>query len=157
MHLMNHNLRVLVADGSAFVRKRLCHLVEETPGLTLAGEAELGVEAYMLFVARQPDAVVIAAEMPDTSGLQVLRRIKETAPKCLVIVLCDERQEDYREICARLGADHVFHKSSEFEKAFAVLSRVAETSEAGRRNKPCWLGEERQSQETLCVTTSRNA
>jgi DNA-binding NarL/FixJ family response regulator len=151
---MNHKLRVLVADGSAFVRKRLCHLVQETAGLTLAGEAEMGVEAYMLFVARQPDAVVIAAQMPDTSGLQVLRRIKETAPDSLVIVLCDEMTDDYREICARFGADHLFHKSSEFEKAFAVLSRVAEARVTGRTNRPRWLGEERQSHETLCVTTT---
>jgi DNA-binding NarL/FixJ family response regulator len=154
MHSMNHRLRVLVADGSAFVRKRLCHLVQETAGLTLAGEAASAVEAYLLFVARQPDAVVIAAQMPDTSGLQVLRRIKEAAPECVVIVLCDEMTGDYHEICARFGADHLFHKSSEFEQAFAVLSRVAETRETGQRNRPRWLGGERQSQETLCVTTA---
>lgn len=151
MQSLNHNLRVLVADGSPIVRKRLCQLVEEAAGLTLAGEAELAAEAYMLFVSRRPDAVVIAAQMPDTSGLQVLRRIKETAPECLVIVLCDEMKDDCRELCARFGADHLFHKSSEFEEAFAVLSRVAEARETGRRNRPRCPSKELQSLETMCA------
>ena len=155
MNPLHHNLRVLVADGSPIVRRRLCHLVEETAGLTLAGEAEMAVEAYLLFVSRRPDAVVISVQMPDASGLQVPRRIKETAPECLVIMLCDEMKDDYREICARFGADHLFHKASEFEQAFAVLSRAAEDHETSETNEPRWLRGETQTNATTCATHER--
>lgn len=155
MNPLHHNLRVLVADGSAIVRQRLCHLVEETAGLTLAGNAEMAVEAYLLFVSRRPDAVVIAVQMPDTSGLQVLRRIKETAPECLAIMLCDEMTDGFREMCARFGADHLFHKASKFEEAFAVLSRAAEARETARENGPRWRRGEERSNETICETNER--
>ena len=141
MNLSNDNLRVLVAEGSEIVRKRLCHLVEETAGLTLAGEAEMAVEAYLFFASRKPDAAIISVNLPDTSGLQLLRRIKETSPHCLVVMLCDEMKEEYRAICARFGADHLFHKATEFEQAAAVLARAAEEREIVRSAKPRWLRE----------------
>lgn len=152
MNFQNQNLRVLVADGSPIVRKRLCHLVEETNGLSLAGEAEMAVEAFMLFISRRPDAVVTAVRMPDASGLQLLRRIKETAPDCLVIMLCDDVKEDYLDLCTRFGADHLFHKATEFEEVFAVLSRAAETA---RETMLRPQRDGRPNNETLCETTGR--
>lgn len=125
MNADHSNLRVLVAEGSAILRSRLCQLVNETPGLALAGEAGLAVEAYLLHLSRQPDAVLINVRMPDASGLQLMRRIKESNPGCLVTMLCDDGNDDYRTLCQRLGADHFFHLATEFEEVFAVLARAA--------------------------------
>ena len=86
-----NRLSVLVVDDSIIVRQALCALLAEDDCLSVVGEAASVAEARQLFELHRPGAVVLDLRLPDGSGLEVLRRVKQTKPSCLVIVLTSLR------------------------------------------------------------------
>jgi DNA-binding NarL/FixJ family response regulator len=118
-------LSVLVVDDSAIVRQRLRVLLAEGQCVRQVSEAANGAEAWTLFQRLAPDAVLLDIHLPDTSGLEVLRRIKLAAPSCLVIVLTNRQDPIFRQETQQRGADHFLHKASEFEQVAGLLHRHA--------------------------------
>ena len=72
---MSGAIRVLVADDETSARKRLLQFLALQPGVTLAGEACNGLEACEQIARLQPDLVFLDVEMPELTGLEVVRRI----------------------------------------------------------------------------------
>jgi DNA-binding NarL/FixJ family response regulator len=79
-------LRILVVDDHAVVRRGLYGLLEAQPGWTVAGEAANGWEAIEKVNQLKPDVVVLDISMPEMDGLEVTRRILETAPRTAVLI-----------------------------------------------------------------------
>ena len=118
-------LSVLVASNSFLLRTRLCSLLAAEPALEVASEAGSALESLLRFRARQTDAVILDVQFPDGSGLEVLRKIKSSAPHCVVILLSNSCTPEYRPEFLRRGADHVFHTATEFEQAVECLTTLA--------------------------------
>ena len=116
-----HLFRLLVVDDSAIVRQRLCELLAEAPCVRHVIEAASGAEAWTLFERWSPDVVVLDIQLPDDSGLALLRRIKRASPPCLVIVLTNLQDLIFRQESQRLGADYFLHKATEFEQVPPLL------------------------------------
>ena len=114
---------VLIADDSAFVRKRLRALLEEDCCIGRLIEADCAVDAWLLFKLFLPDIVVLDLQLPDFNGLEVLRRIKQSPTKCVVIILSNCREPVVRDECHRHGADCFLHKATQFEKVCEVITR----------------------------------
>lgn len=108
-------LTVLVVDDSNAVRSRLCALLGESPRLNVVADARDGIEAILAFERLRPDAVVLDIQLPGMGGVEVLRRIKASAPHCVVIMLTSFQHGPFREISRVLGASAFFHKATEFE------------------------------------------
>ncbi len=119
-------IAVLIVEDFAPIRQRLRSLLSGAAGVEVVGEAGDVDEALRLFPVCRPDAVILDIQLPDGSGLDVLRTIKKTSPACVVIMLSSHGAEEYREACLQSGADHFFPKATEFE-------RIPETLEALRR------------------------
>lgn len=70
------SLRVLVVDDSAFMRASLRHIVGQTPGFTVVGEAGDGIAAVEAIRRLSPDIVTLDIDMPRLDGIGVLRDIR---------------------------------------------------------------------------------
>jgi DNA-binding NarL/FixJ family response regulator len=116
---------VLVVEDSDIVRQRICEMLDEEPHLRVVGQAADVAEALNLFEALRPNALVLDYRLPDGTGLQVLQHVKQAAPWCVVIMLTNLHEEMFGEICRAAGADHFFHKATEFERIPEVLGRLA--------------------------------
>jgi len=116
---------VLLVDDVALVRDRLCSLLGEDPRIAVIGQAQDAAEAIRQSDSLQPDAVVLDYRLPDATGVEVLRHIKQSAPWCVVIMLTNLRESVFEEISRMSGADYFFHKATEFEKVAEVLGRLA--------------------------------
>ena len=116
---------VLLVDDSAFVRKRLCALLEDDGCVGRLMEANCALDAWLLFKLFHPDIVVLDLQLPDFNGMEVLRRIKQSSTKCVVIILSNCREPAVRDECKRHGADCFLHKATQFEKVceFITISR----------------------------------
>jgi DNA-binding NarL/FixJ family response regulator len=112
----------LLVDDSAIIRKRVRHLIQEEARLMQVIEADCAVDGWLLFKFMHPDVVVLDLQLPDFSGMELLRRIKMHSPSCLLVILSNCREPEVQAECLRLGADHVLHKSSEFDKLHKILS-----------------------------------
>ena len=118
-------ITVLLVDDVALVRDRLCSLLGEDPRIAVIGQAQDAAEAIRQSDSLRPDAVVLDYRLPDATGVEVLRHIKQAAPWCVVIMLTNLRESVFEEISRMSGADYFFHKATEFEKVAEVLGRLA--------------------------------
>jgi DNA-binding NarL/FixJ family response regulator len=120
-----HAMPVLIVDDSAILRERLGALIQECGSLTLVGEAGSVAEAWALFQRCQPQAVVLDVKVGQGSGLDLLRRIKQASPGCVVLVLTNYTDLEFEQACRGLGADFFLEKAGEFQRAADTLCRLA--------------------------------
>lgn len=120
----------MIANDSAVIRKRLQSLLADEPRVSVVGEGASALEAWLLFQQRQPRAVVLDLQMPDGNGLELARRIKQSAPWCVIIILTNVRGAPSHQECRCLGVDYFFHKGTEFERVAEVLRSLATTTAA---------------------------
>ncbi len=80
------NIRVVVVDDSAVVRKQLKESLERDPSITVTGTAPDPYVARDLIVQTQPHVVLLDIEMPRMDGLTFLRKLMHYYPLPVIIV-----------------------------------------------------------------------
>ncbi len=88
-------IRILLVDDHAVVRAGLRMLLGADPELVIAGEAETGAEGVRLACELEPDVVLMDISMPDISGIEATRRIKEQRPDVAVLALTMHEDDQY--------------------------------------------------------------
>lgn len=129
-------MRVLIADDSTAVADRLAELlVEEVPGAQLIGRARNVSEAIRGVQSTSPDVLILDLQMPDGSGLAVLRAVRRGHPRLQVLVCTNYPTSKYREECLNSGANFFLDKSKEFDLIPGILlglvkeyARIASTT-----------------------------
>jgi two-component system response regulator DevR len=79
--------RVMLVDDHELVRTGLRTLLEECDDLELVGEAATAAEAVLVASAEQPDVVVLDVRLPDRSGVEACRDIRQLLPEADVLML----------------------------------------------------------------------
>ncbi len=97
-------MRVLIADDHGIVRSGLRKLLESEEGIEVVAEASDGAEARDLAVANQPDLAILDVKMPELSGLEATRAIREQAPDVSVLILSMHEEERYLFEALKAGA-----------------------------------------------------
>jgi two-component system chemotaxis response regulator CheB len=118
-------LRVLIVDDSAFMRLTLSRIVNDAPGLLVAGTAHDGQEALAMIARLQPDVVTLDIEMPRLDGLSTLREIMAEHPRP-VIMLSSLTTEGARETiqALTLGAVDFITKPESRANVAAIADEV---------------------------------
>lgn len=89
---MARQVRVLVVDDSAFMRKILSDLLQSEPGITVIGTARDGTDGVEKCLALQPDVLTMDIEMPKLDGFGALREIMSQRPTPVVMVSSHTRE-----------------------------------------------------------------
>ena len=98
-------VRLLLVDDHPVVRAGLRAVLEADGRLAVAGEAATGREAVRLAAALRPDVVLMDLGLPDVSGLEALRAIKEQVPGARVLVVSAHAEEEHVLGVLDAGAD----------------------------------------------------
>ena len=80
-------LRVAVADDHLFVRAGLRRFISSFPDYDFAGGAASAEEALELVQGTDIDVLVLDADMPGRSGLEILPQLSAIAPRMKVLVV----------------------------------------------------------------------
>ncbi|MCK6585511.1 MAG: response regulator transcription factor [Anaerolineales bacterium] len=88
-------IRLLLVDDHEVVRRGLQMLLENEADLNIVGEASAGGEALDLVKTLEPDVVIMDIALPDISGIEATRRIKEAHPNVAVVVLTIHEDQQY--------------------------------------------------------------
>ena len=84
---MSERLKVMLVDDHEIVRQGLRALLEAEGDIEIVAEAANGGAAISLASAHQPDVVVMDVRMPEGSGVQACRAIRDERPDAKVIML----------------------------------------------------------------------
>ncbi len=79
-------IRVLVVDDSAFMRKVISDLINQAPGLEVAGIARDGADALKKIRDIKPDVITMDIEMPVLDGMSALEKIMGTNPVPVIML-----------------------------------------------------------------------
>jgi len=79
-------VRVLIVDDEPLARRRVAELLKEEGNVEIVGMATSGAEAIAAIRAESPDVVFLDVQMPDGTGLDVLRAIGPDAMPVTVFV-----------------------------------------------------------------------
>ena len=118
---------VLVVDDSAFMRRIITRIVDDSREFRVIGTARDGVEALAKIHALEPQIVTLDVEMPELDGLQALGYIMSETPRPVVMLSAATTQGDVDLTlrCLELGAVDFVRKPS--GPVSIDLDRVAET------------------------------
>lgn len=87
-------IRVLIVDDHELVRVGLRTVLEARPRFSVVGEARTVAEAVALAAERAPDVVVMDIRLPDGTGIEACREIRDARPDTRVIMLTAYADED---------------------------------------------------------------
>ena len=80
------NIRVLVVDDSAFLRRAIPRILESHPEIEVIGTASNGQEALEKIKELQPDVITLDVVMPVMDGLTALKIIMRDMPTPVIMV-----------------------------------------------------------------------
>ena len=122
---MSKPIRVLIADDHAIVRQGLRQILSDTADLTVAGEAENGVQAVQMVRSGEWDVVLMDVSMPDRNGIDALKIIKKEFPRLPVLILSMYPEEQYAIRALKAGAAGYLTKQSAPELLVTAIRQVA--------------------------------
>jgi DNA-binding NarL/FixJ family response regulator len=117
-------IRVLIVDDHAIVRQGLRRILEEAKGVTVAGEAENGVEALKLMRGTKWDVVLLDISMPEKSGIDTLKRIMDHNREAKVLMLSMYPEDQYAVRLMKAGASGYLTKETAPEQLVAAIRTV---------------------------------
>jgi DNA-binding LytR/AlgR family response regulator len=84
-------MRALIADDEPVARQVLREMLEEIPGLVIAGEAATGNETMEAIARIEPDLLFLDLHMPGLDGLSVVRSLRGQALPLVIYVTAFEQ------------------------------------------------------------------
>ncbi|MEF9951658.1 MAG: chemotaxis response regulator protein-glutamate methylesterase [Clostridium sp.] len=110
---MFKNIRVLVVDDSAFMRKAISDIINSQRDMEVIDVARNGIEAIDKAIKLSPDVITLDVEMPKLNGLEALKEIKKKT-NCEAIVLSSLTAEGSKTTmeCLKEGAFDFLQKPS---------------------------------------------
>src|SRR5438874_1999338 len=117
-------LKVLIADDHAVVRRGLKQILEETCDIVVSGEATNSREVLEQVTAKSWDVLVLDITMPGRSGLDILREVRQLAPKLPVLVLSMHSEEQFASRVLKAGAAGYLPKESAPEELVKAIRKV---------------------------------
>ena len=97
-------IRLLLVDDHEVVRRGLRMLLENEVDLDIVGEADSGRQALDMVESLKPDVVIMDITLPDISGIDATRRIKEVYTNVAVVALTIHEDQQYFFEMLQVGA-----------------------------------------------------
>ena len=122
--MKKEKLLILIVDDNMNFVKRIIGLMEDLKNIGYINVATDYNEAVKLLNEEKPDLVLLDINLPGKSGIELLRKIKESGHKCEVIMITNHADDYYRRICSELGAKHFLDKSIEFAMVPEIIGNI---------------------------------
>ncbi|WP_352431525.1 response regulator [Pyrinomonas sp.] len=123
---MSAKLRVVIADDERPARSFLAALLRGFEDVEVVGEAETGIEAIKLIESERPDLALLDLQMPEASGLDVVRLLRRDA---LPLVAFVTAYDDYAVKAFELNAIDYLVKPVQSARLRGTLNRAQERLE----------------------------
>jgi two-component system, NarL family, response regulator len=96
------DIRVLLVDDHPAIRIGVRTIVNASPGMAVVAEAASGAEAEALFRSQRPDVTLVDLRLPDTSGVDLISKLRADFPDAIFIVFTtyDSDEDIYRAVKA---------------------------------------------------------
>ncbi len=116
---------ILIVDDHPLVREGLKVILGKSAKFEVAGEAGSAAEGFRMAGKLKPDFVLLDISLPDRSGIELTRRIKNALPHTGILIVSMHSKIDYVTEAFKAGASGYMVKESTPEKLLKALESVA--------------------------------
>jgi len=116
--------RILMADDHPIVRRGLRQILSEDPDITEIGEATTAMDVARMLRQGPWDAVILDVNLPDRSGLDILREIRERTPSLPVLILSMHPEDQFAVRVLKAGASGYLNKDSAPDELLKAVRRI---------------------------------
>ena len=114
-------MRVLIADDSDLILKRLTEMLIFSQQVEIVGSFTNGIETLAGLRTLKPDLAIVGINMPGLNGIEVLTEIRKENSSLVFIIFTLLSSELFRDKAMDAGADYFFSKSDDFKKVARVI------------------------------------
>ncbi len=118
--------KVFLVDDHPLVREWLTNLINQQADLVVCGEAESAPQAMAAMAAAKPDVAVVDLSLKDSSGIELIKDLKQFHPGIAVLVLSMHDESLYAERALRAGARGYIMKRETTKKVVTAIRQVLE-------------------------------
>jgi DNA-binding NarL/FixJ family response regulator len=115
---------IFLVDDHPLVREWLTNLINQQPDLSVCGEAEAGPQAVQAILNLKPNIAIIDISLKDSSGIELIKDLKQTLPSTAALVLSMHEESHYAERALRAGARGYIVKRESTRKVIAAIRQV---------------------------------
>lgn len=121
--------RVFVIEDHPLMRRSLVEALDREPDLVVCGQAEDAQEAFAAIVSLQPDIVLTDIQLKSSSGLDLIKALREHAPTLRIVAttMFDVRRNE--RLARAAGASGFVSKHDGPEKLIATVHEVLRTGQ----------------------------
>ena len=117
--------RLLLVDDHAVVRSGLRMLLGNEDDVEIIGEAGTAAEALASAAKLKPDVILMDIGLPDKSGIEATRDIKEQFPEVAIVALTIHEDEEYFFKMLEAGASGYVPKRAAPEELLTAIRAAA--------------------------------
>ena len=116
----NPFIHLLVVDDHPGVKRILCRVLQREPDFSLLGEAQTGAEALQKAKDLRPDVILVDISLPDMSGLDLTKKLREVEPSAEVLIVSDYSEGEIKEAFVAGARGYLLKSDAGIELATAV-------------------------------------
>jgi DNA-binding NarL/FixJ family response regulator len=122
---MTEKTRILLCDDHEVVREGLRGLISRQETMSVVGEAGTVAEAIEAASRAKPDVVIMDVRLPDGSGVEACRAIREARPETKVIMLTSYADDEALFASIIAGASGYLLKQTRGQTVVDAITTVA--------------------------------
>ena len=117
---------IIIFEDSEQLRHSLVTLLNNSEGYQVTGDYDNVMDAANIIRRQPPDVVIMDIDLPEKSGIEGVRIIKETKPETLVIMytMFEDDEKLFNSLC--VGANGYILKKTSPYKLFEAINEVME-------------------------------
>ena len=119
-------VRVMLVDDHEVVREGLRTLIGRQKDMVVVGEAGTTAEAIETAAKAKPDVIIMDVRLPDGSGVEACRTIRETRPETKVIMLTSYADDEALFASIVAGAAGYLLKQTRGQAVVEAINAVAQ-------------------------------
>jgi two-component system invasion response regulator UvrY len=117
-------IRIFIADDHPIVRQGLRRIVEEDPGMAIAGEAGDAATVLAALQSTAADLVLLDVSMPGGPFLETLKELRTRYPTVRVLALSVHPEDQWAVRALRAGASGYLTKDHSPDQLLEAIRRV---------------------------------
>lgn len=119
------DITVLISDDHPIVIKGIKDIVDSAIGMKVVGEAHTGELTLQLVDSLKPEVLLLDMELPDISGVEVVRRLMEKRASVRILALSSYDDREYISQMLALGASGYLIKDEVPETIVEAVRGIA--------------------------------
>ena len=118
-------IKVLLVDDHSIVRNGIRMMIDTVDDIEVTGEAASAIEALSIMQQKSFDIALLDIELPDSSGLDLLKILRKKYPKLIILMLSIYSEEIYATRALKYGASGYMSKDCSIETLVTAIRKAA--------------------------------